>query len=257
MDDVVSLVPGSFPDLDAEALEIDLSALVRRWGLRQLAAHPPAGFPDPAGFAARLDVGDVTRDEQRAFWLVKLSVLKALGRTGEGLQRGAASAAAECGASTADIGEALGISRQAVEKRWGTVQSGIQEIVVISRRARSYPGPEGDSREFYGEVGGPDQYESDRGWWPVGKRVRDTAKYAVIGVEFEVKRVYRITPGAWTGPNVNRKWQFSGIELLPDEVDSAYDRGELPVRLGDPCQTRWRRSYWPARFRLGERIALQ
>ncbi|MFE3262317.1 hypothetical protein [Nocardia sp. NPDC059229] len=61
-------------------------------------------------------------------------------------------------------------------------------------------------------------------------------------MEFEVSRVYRIAPDSWEGPNATGKWQFSGVELSPAQIDEAFELGELPAQLGDPCKTRWRRS---------------
>ncbi|MFF1482605.1 hypothetical protein ACFVYD_34525 [Streptomyces sp. NPDC058301] len=61
--------------------------------------------------------------------------------------------------------------------------------MVISRRdrVREYAG---DPRVRVGEVGGDEQYDNDRGRWPVGKQVRAEAMYAIIAVDGTVRRVY-------------------------------------------------------------------
>jgi hypothetical protein len=118
---------------------------------------------------------------------------------------------------------------------------------VISRRDRVRTGQQGPD---YGEVGGTGQYDSDRGVWPVGKRVREMARYAVIAVDGTVRRVYRIDPDGWRQDSPG-KWEFRAIhdrECTAAEIGAAYAAGDLPLRPGAECPTRAGGAYRPHWF---------
>ncbi|NBH02875.1 hypothetical protein [Amycolatopsis sp. SID8362] len=160
------------------------------------------------------------------------------------------------GADLEDVVAALGITRQAVAKRWGSSLRGYAQrdrmssvAVVISRRARVHHDGN-DPRGRYGEVGGAEQYASDRGAWPVGKLVREMARYAIIAVDGTVARIYRINHDGWQ-QTANGKWQFTAIggrECTPEEINAAHAAEQLPLRLGDSCPTRAGGAYRPLWF---------
>lgn len=154
--------------------------------------------------------------------------------------------AIEQGADFEDIAGVLGVSRQAVEKRWGYMRRGERVAVVISRRDRVREYPD-DPRTRVGEVGGDEQYESDRGTWPIGKTVRTKAQYAVVAVDGTVRRVYELVPDGWDQVEPN-KWQFTAVgdrPLTEQEVATAYAAGKLPLQPGDDCPTRAGGAYRP------------
>lgn len=159
-------------------------------------------------------------------------------------------AALEYGADFEDLAVVLGVSRQAVEKRWGYLRrSGERVAVVISRRDRVREHPD-DPRGRVGEVGGAEQYDNDRGIWPIGEKVRAEAKYAVVAVDGSVRRVYEIAPDSWEEVQP-RLWQFDAVgdrALTAEEIDAAYGSGELPLRPSDDCPTRAGGAYRPHWF---------
>ncbi|MFD5552261.1 hypothetical protein ACFWIA_00285 [Streptomyces sp. NPDC127068] len=149
----------------------------------------------------------------------------------------------------ADVGDALGTSRQAAEQRFGHVRHGKKVAAVISRRGRVREDP-ADPRGAYGEVGDAGQYASDRGIWPIGKRVRAEAQYAIVAVDGLVRRVYELDPDGWSEVE-SSKWEFTAVgnrELTKDEIDAAYEAGNLPLRPGDDCPTRAGGAYRPHWF---------
>ncbi|MFZ2177724.1 MAG: hypothetical protein WAW17_27600 [Rhodococcus sp. (in: high G+C Gram-positive bacteria)] len=151
--------------------------------------------------------------------------------------------AREFGAETEDLCSSLGVTRQAIEKRWPT--PGEQVAVVISRRNRVYR----EDGRLYGEVGGDAQYDADRQWFAVGAKVRSKAKYAIIGVDGVTDRIYEIEPDGWKQDEDGRKWSFvakHGRPMTPTEIDAAGDA--LPLRPGDRCETRAGGSYRPLWF---------
>lgn len=120
---------------------------------------------------------------------------------------------------------------------------------MISRRARVHRNDD-DARRYYGEVGGPDQYYSDRGAWPIGRAIRELARYAIVAVDGTVQRIYRIDPAGWE-PALAGKWQFTAVgdrECTPEEIEAAHLAGDLPLRPGDSCPTRQGGAYRPHWF---------
>ncbi|MFF3159550.1 hypothetical protein [Streptomyces sp. NPDC057910] len=108
------------------------------------------------------------------------------------------------GATFADVGDALGTSRQAAEQRFAHVRHDNKRVaVVISRRdgVREY---REDTRGRFGEVGGEDQYTVGRGIWPIGKKVQAEAKYAIVAVDGVVRRAYELDPDGWREAEPNR-----------------------------------------------------
>ncbi|MFE2414980.1 hypothetical protein ACFXDE_42315 [Kitasatospora sp. NPDC059408] len=169
-----------------------------------------------------------------------LAVLKQIDEACQAAAARTAVAALKQGADFEDLGEAWGFSWQAASKRWGHLARGEQVAVVISRRNRVH-------RDGYGEVGGKEQYDADRGAWPVGEEVRRKARYAVIAVDGAVRRVYKIT-GEWEPDPTSPKWHFAGTLLTDLEIDAAHDAGDLPLKPGDPCPTQRGRAYRPHWF---------
>ncbi|MEU4342156.1 hypothetical protein AB0H00_12970 [Nocardia sp. NPDC023852] len=159
-------------------------------------------------------------------------------------------AAMICGAQIADVASAMGITRQGVQKRWGRRARGwMKAAVVIFRPDSSYEFVDDSGRSF-GEVGVPDQYDSDRGWWLIGKEVRARARYAVVGVNGTVQRVYEIDADSWIRSE-NGKWQFRAVDdrpLTEEEIPAAYATGYLPLVPGNSCQTHPRAAYRPHWF---------
>ena len=151
------------------------------------------------------------------------------------------------GASTREIAPALGITRQAADKRWGHAQDMKRVAVVISRRDRVRDDGQGRT---YGEVGGASQYDSDRREWRVGEDVRTLARYAIIAVDGIVQRVYPIDPEGWDEISPGY-WEFRAIgdSVCTDtEIDDAYAAGDLPLRPSDDCPTRAGGAYRPHWF---------
>lgn len=123
---------------------------------------------------------------------------------------------------------------------------GDRVAVVISRGGRVYE----DDRGPYGEVGGADQYRSDRGLWRIGKQVREEARYAIIAVKGTVVRVYELDPYGWRQV-MPGKWEFTAVgdrELTETEIAAACAAGNLPLRPRDDCPTRAGGAYRPHRF---------
>ncbi len=182
-------------------------------------------------------------------FLAELGALEAKLRPAvDGMMADCAALALAHGATFEDLGTAVGITRQAASHRWGHLR-GERIVVVISRRDRSHPAPEHDSRARVGEVGGSGQYDADRGWWPIGADVRAAAAHAVIAVDGEVRRVYAIDTGGWDSDG--RKWRFRAVDDRPlpaQEIDRLHTAGDLPYRLGDPCPTKAGGAYRPERF---------
>jgi len=87
--------------------------------------------------------------------------------------------------------------------------------VVISRRARVHR-DEADPRGSYGETGGDQQYDSDRGDWPAGAAVREKARDAIVAGGGTVRRVCRPDPDTWTPSGTKR--QFTGTALPHERV---------------------------------------
>lgn len=119
--------------------------------------------------------------------------------------------------------------------------------VVISRRDRVRADEQGD---VYGEVGGAGQYDSDRGVWAVGQRVREKARYAIVAVDGIVRRVYAIDPDGWH-QDPSGKWEFRAVddrECTAAEIRAAHAAGDLPFRPGDDCPTGGGGAYRPHWF---------
>jgi hypothetical protein len=165
-------------------------------------------------------------------YLARAAVLTVLREQANASIDGDVAMAMERGATTEEIAAALGLTRQAVEKRWVHLRRARRRVaVVISRCARIYRNDD-DVRRYYGEVGGPDQYDSDRGAWPIGKAIRELARYAIVAVDGTVQRIYRIDPARWE-PALAGKWQFTAVgnrECAPEEIEAAYSAGDLPLR---------------------------
>lgn len=190
-------------------------------------------------------------DQIKAVRLTRIAVYKTLATLLDASIYNDVQTALEHGAESGEISSALGITRQAVTKRFGQARFGDNVAVVISRRDRVREHAD-DPRGRVGEVGGTAQYGSDRGIWPIGKKVRAEAKYAIVAVDGTVRRVYALAPGpdAWSDPEPN-KWQFTAIEdreMNTEEIDAAYEAGELPLRPGDDCPTRAGGAYRPHWF---------
>ncbi|MEU9044535.1 MULTISPECIES: hypothetical protein [unclassified Kitasatospora] len=153
------------------------------------------------------------------------------------------------GTDLEDVAQALGVGVPAVRKRFGSVRQGERVAVVISRRDRVRH-DESDPRGSFGEVGGYEQYASDRGVWPIGAGVRAQAEFAIVAVDGVVRRVYRIDPDGWR-EHSPRLWEFTavgGVPLTPSEIRQAQLAGDLPLVPGDSCPTRAGGAYRPHRF---------
>jgi hypothetical protein len=233
------------PDLD-ERIEIarDLRELVWKWTRRMADLGPDEGprrWSDPDG----------TDDQEVDLRLATLAVQSHLAKELEAWTTESAVVAVGHGAGLADVADALGVTRQAVEKRWGYLRRGHRVVVVISRRDKVHADPD-DPRGAYGEVGGGAQYDADRGAWGVGRTVRATATHAIVAVDGTVKRVYRLDPDGWyESETVPGKWEFTAVgdaPLDPEAVAAAVAAGELPYGIGADCPTRVGGAYRPEWF---------
>ncbi|MDN5919943.1 MAG: hypothetical protein L0I76_33405 [Pseudonocardia sp.] len=149
------------------------------------------------------------------------------------------------GAPPQFIASALGVTEQAVRKRWAAPLRGDKQVaVVISRRSKVRD----ELGRTYGEVGGTQQYDSDRAWWYIGDEVMQEARYAIIAVDGVVERVYRLDPGGWERDPDSGKRAFSGRLCAPGEAQAALAAGDLPMGLGDACPTRRGGAYRPCWF---------
>ncbi|MGW1848778.1 hypothetical protein [Streptomyces sp. NPDC001966] len=227
---------------DRGRLNLAVDELTWDWGrtLAGLGDGEPPLTPYDAGY------GD---ERTQAVRLARLRVLKHLAGYVDLLTEQDALFALDHGAEVDEIAEALGVTRQAVTKRWGHLRQGENVAVVISRRDRVREYAE-DPRVRVGEVGGTEQYSSDRGRWPVGKQVRAEATYAIVAVDGTVRRVYEIAPGSWEEVEP-RLWQFDAVgerKLTTKEIDTAYQAGRLPLKPGDDCPTRAGGAYRPHWF---------
>ncbi|MER5555979.1 hypothetical protein ABT001_30645 [Streptomyces sp. NPDC002793] len=192
---------------------------------------------------------NLSDDQIKAARLARLAICRHLEKLVGSSIRVDVGEALEHGADWEEVAEVLGVSRQAVAKRFGDLRRGERVAVVISRRdrVREYAA---DPRVRVGEVGGPEQYASDRGFWPIGKKVRAKARYAIVAVDGTVRRLYELAPDRWSEVEPN-KWQFSAVgdrELTHHEITAAYQTGELPLQLGDDCPTRAGGAYRPHWF---------
>lgn len=162
-----------------------------------------------------------------------------------------AKAAVRAGAGMAELAAAIGVTPQGATDRWGHLQ-GEHVVVVISRRDRSRTATSGDPRTIIGEVGGPDQYDSDRMYWRIGAEVRAHARHAVIAVDGTVRRVYEIDPEGWyQNPTDPAKWGFhaiGGVPLGAAVVGELHAAEQLPYAIGSECPTRVGGAYRPERF---------
>jgi hypothetical protein len=192
---------------------------------------------------ASIDEEGITPGQRKTACLARLAATRHLTRKCDELAAADVLAAAENGASMEQVAAAWGVSRQAVAKRWGFLLQGERVAIVVSRRSRVHYDP-ADPRGRYGEVGGPDQYDSDRGDWLVGVAVRDRARHAIIGVDGAARRFYRIDSWEKSGA----KWKFTGTALSPEEVEKLHETGDLPLQIGDPCPTRAGGAYRPLWF---------
>ncbi|RLU81976.1 hypothetical protein CTZ27_30900 [Streptomyces griseocarneus] len=188
-------------------------------------------------------------ERTQAVRLARLRVLKHLGGYVDLLTEQDALFTLDHGTDFDEVADALGITRQAVTKRWGHVRKGEHVAVVISRRDRVREYAD-DPRVRVGEVGGAEQYDSDRGRFPVGKQVRAEATYAIVAVDGTVRRVYEIAPDSWEEVEP-RLWRFEAVgkrELDDEEIETAYRAGTLPLKPGDDCPTRIGGAYRPHWF---------
>ncbi|MFE2693735.1 hypothetical protein [Streptomyces mirabilis] len=188
-------------------------------------------------------------DQIKAARLARVAIYKDLESLVSSSMRLDVGQALEYGAHWDEVAEALEVSRQAVAKRFGDLRRGENVAVVISRRdrVREYPA---DTRVRVGEVGGPEQYDSDRGGWLIGKKVRAEAKYAIVAVDGIVRRIYELDPAGWREAEPN-KWEFTAVgdrELDDAAIATAYTAGELPLQPGDDCPTRAGGAYRPHWF---------
>lgn len=147
------------------------------------------------------------------------------------------------------IAELVGTSPGRVQElirrdRQRSAPRGSSVVVTVSRADRVHT-TAGDDRGRIGEVGGVEQYDSDRGWWRVAAEVRDNARYAVFAVGGTVLRAYEIT-GGWE-PNGAGKWAFNGRLLTDDEFDTLHRAGQIPLGRGQSCPPR-RGTYRPIWF---------
>ncbi|MET7563682.1 hypothetical protein ABZS95_26310 [Streptomyces sp. NPDC005479] len=203
--------------------------------------------PDDPPFSV-YDEG-LSDDQIKAARLARVTIYKHLERLVDASVRLDVGQALEHGANWGEVAEALEVSRQAVAKRFGDLRRGDNVAVVISRRDRVREYPD-DTRVRVGEVGGPEQYDSDRGVWPIGKKVRAEAKYAIVAVDGIVRRLYELDPAGWHEAEPN-KWEFTAVggrELDDLAIATAYTAGELPLQPGDDCPTRAGGAYRPHWF---------
>ncbi|MCC9707304.1 hypothetical protein E4N62_19695 [Streptomyces sp. MNU76] len=188
-------------------------------------------------------------DQIKAARLARVAIYKHLEMLASSSIRVDVGHALEHGGNWDEVAEALEVSRQAVAKRFGDLRRGENVAVVISRRDRVREYPD-DTRVRVGEVGGPEQYDSDRGVWPIGKKVRAEARYAIVAVDGIVRRIYELDPAGWREAEPN-KWEFTAVggrELDVEAIATAYTAGELPLRPGDDCPTRVGGAYRPHWF---------
>ncbi|MCX4885978.1 hypothetical protein [Streptomyces sp. NBC_00847] len=211
-------------------------------------ARRAAGLgPDDPPFSV-YDQG-LSDDQVKAARLARVAVYKHLEMLVGTSLRLDVGQALEHGASWDEVAEVLEVSRQAVAKRFGDLRRGENVAVVISRRDRVREYPD-DARVRVGEVGGAEQYDSDRGIWPIGKKVRAEARYAIVAVDGTVRRIYELDPAGWREAEPN-KWEFTAVrdrELDDKAIAAAYTAGELPLQPGDDCPTRVGGAYRPHWF---------
>lgn len=220
-------------DNSIEAVDSEILNLAWRWASTKTLAP-----------LDHLDTVDDASDEQEAMsaFLRRLYGLDLILRRLDGLIGADVIQARALGATAEDLSGSLGITRQAIQKRWPA--TGDRVAVVISRRDRVRQGVDG---RLYGEVGGAAQYDADRQWWLCGAEVRAKAQYAIIAVDGVVDRTYAIDPESWA--KSDGKWSFSAQNdrvMTPAEIDAAGDA--LPLRPGDRCETRAGGSYRPHWF---------
>jgi hypothetical protein len=229
--------PSNLTEAERGALHVELDTLAWKF------ARPATGLsPDATMYDAGPGDDEITNAR-----LARAAVLEILRRQTESSINEDVLTALQHGADADEIASMLGITRQAVEKRWGYAQQGLDRVaVVISRRDRV----RADGRGRYGEVGGVEQYRADRGLWPIGKRVRELARYAIVAVDGTVQRVYRVKPDGWHEVTSN-KWEFTAIgdrACTAAEIEAAHSARELPLRPGDDCPTRVGGAYRPHWF---------
>ena len=192
---------------------------------------------------------DLSDDQIKAARLARVAIYKHLEGLVASSVRLDVGQALEHGANWGEVAETLEVSRQAVAKRFGALRRGENVAVVISRRDRVREYPD-DTRVRVGEVGGPEQYDSDRGEWLIGKKVRAEAKYAIVAVDGIVRRIYELDPAGWHEVEPNR-WEFTAVggrELDDEAITTAYTAGKLPLQPGDGCPTRAGGAYRPHWF---------
>lgn len=199
--------------------------------------------------ATLLDLSNLDRPEDatnekeiRDAYLLRLHGLDLVRRRLGDLVDNDVAKAREFGAETSELSGSLGITRQAIEKRWPS--PGERAAVVIARRNRVYVGGDGTR---YGEIGGAEQYDADRRWFAVGAKVRKVAQFAIIAVDGIVDRTYEIDPASWVTRDGKSSYSAKhNRRMTAVEIEAAGDA--LPLRPGDQCATRAGGSYRPLWF---------
>ncbi len=191
----------------------------------------------------RYERGELEFGQAREFHLALLRVHSVLAKEIDAAMSESAAAALENTAGLGDLASVTGLDRAAASRRWGSLaEVGNRIALVISQ-----PWPDGGIVGPAGAAG----YEHDRRWWPVGSASRRSAEHAIVVVDRTVRRVYAIDPEGWRADDSGTRWEFTAIGAAPlpsTRVDDAYERGRIPVRVGDHYPARLDRGCVPCYF---------
>ncbi|MEV0292895.1 hypothetical protein [Nocardia sp. NPDC050710] len=226
----------------------DLWATERLWLSRSVRAilvglaGQLSGLGPQAG--ARYEDGELEFTEAREFQLALLRVHSVLASEIDAGMSEAAAAALDNTAGLGDVASVTGLDRAHAYERWGALTTIGERIALII----SQPWPDaGPSALRTPEA----LYERDRRWWRVNSAARRNAHYAIVVVDRLVQRIYAIDPDGWQPDSTGTRWEFRTLESAPlsqIHVDRAYEKGHLPVRLGDLYPARLDRGCVPCYF---------
>lgn len=191
---------------------------------------------------------DLPPAQQRDHYLARLAAIESLT---EYLRRESHHAAYVTGgideapATYADLGAAVGISRQAARTRFagavpdsqpGRPRTHVTEefVMVVYRNSDAKVDDDGSER-IHGETGGPEdvQLEADRKWWRIANTRRDGLRGIVYVHEGVVVRVRAVDPtGIWGEDSRGYADVPVGPPLTAEEISEQLPT--LDLRPGDP-----------------------